>query len=102
MLDKKKYTEFYLKTFKSEIRFHPKSRLAAPGYEQPGPIEKEYNQEKIHKTIMKFQNSMNKCLSWPVDTIVWFLPAATSLTFSGFKPVEKSWTVMISLLFHPF
>lgn len=32
MLDKKKYNEFYLKTFKSEIRFHPKSRLAAPGY----------------------------------------------------------------------
>ena len=47
MLDKKKYTEFYLKTFKSEIRFHPKSRLAAPGYEQPDPIEKENNQEKF-------------------------------------------------------
>lgn len=47
MLDKKKYAEFYLKTFKSEIRFHPKSRLAAPGYEQPGPIEKGYNQTNV-------------------------------------------------------
>ena len=47
MLDKKKYTEFYLKAFKSEIRFNPKSRLAAPGYEQPSPIEKYYNQEKF-------------------------------------------------------
>lgn len=55
MLDKKKYTEFYLKTFKSEIRFHPKSRLAAPGYEQPGPIEKEYNQEKFTRQSWNFK-----------------------------------------------
>ena len=55
MLDKKKYTEFYLKTFKSEISFHPKSRLAAPGYEQPGPIEKEYNQEKFTRQSWNFK-----------------------------------------------
>lgn len=55
MLDKKKYTEFYLKTFKSEIRFHPKSRLAAPGYEQPDPIEKEYNQEKFTRQSWNFK-----------------------------------------------
>lgn len=55
MLDKKKYTEFYLKTFKSEIRFHPRSRLAAPGYEQPGPIEKEYNQEKFTRQSWNFK-----------------------------------------------
>ena len=55
MLDKKKYIEFYLKTFKSEIRFHPKSRLAAPGYEQPGPIEKEYNQEKFTRQSWNFK-----------------------------------------------
>ena len=55
MLDKKKYTEFYLKTFKSEIRFHPKSRLAAPGYEQPGPIKKEYNQEKFTRQSWNFK-----------------------------------------------
>lgn len=55
MLEKKKYTEFYLKTFKSEIRFHPKSRLATPGYEQPGPIEKEYNQEKFTRQSWNFK-----------------------------------------------
>lgn len=55
MLDKKKYTEFYLKTFKSEIRFHPKSRLAAPGYEQPGPVEKGYNQEKFVRQSWNFK-----------------------------------------------
>ena len=55
MLDKKKYTEFYLKTFKSEIRFHPKSRLVAPGYEQPDPIEKEYNQEKFTRQSWNFK-----------------------------------------------
>lgn len=55
MLDKKKYTEFYLKTFKSEIRFHPKSGLAAPGYEQPSPIEKEYNQEKFTRQSWNFK-----------------------------------------------
>lgn len=55
MLDKKKYTEFYLKTFKSEIRFHPKSRLAAPGYEQPDSIEKEYNQEKFTRQSWNFK-----------------------------------------------
>ena len=55
MLEKKKYTEFYLKTFKSEIRFHPKSRLATPGYEQPSPIEKEYNQEKFTRQSWNFK-----------------------------------------------
>lgn len=55
MLDKKKYTEFYLKTFKSEIRFHPKSRSAAPGYEQSGPIEKGYNQEKFVRQSWNFK-----------------------------------------------
>lgn len=26
----------------------------------------------------------------PVDTIVWFLPAATSFTFSGFRTIEEN------------